>query len=55
MKHSNLGNYISMEFDELNRLTTDLYESMHDQENEEVVRIASELIDRLKHIQQSHK
>jgi len=50
-----LENYVNFEIGELNRLTTELYESMYDQENDVVVSTTEELIKRLKHIQQSHK
>tara|TARA_R110000868_G_scaffold220859_1_gene472355 strand:- start:4189 stop:4353 length:165 start_codon:yes stop_codon:yes gene_type:complete len=50
-----LENYVNLEIGEINRLTTELYESMYDQENEEVVAITKELVKRLNHIQQSHK
>mgnify|MGYP001088964604 CR=1 FL=1 len=52
---TNLVNYVNFEMNEINSLTTDLYESMIDMENKEVVIITDTLIDRLRAIKQSHK
>ena len=50
-----LVNYVNFEMDELNSLSSDLYESLIDQVNEDVVKTAEEMIRRLRVIQQSHK
>jgi hypothetical protein len=54
-KDINLVNYVNFEMDEINNLSTDLYESMMDRENAEVVTITESIIKRLRAIQQSHK
>jgi hypothetical protein len=54
-KDINLVNYVNFEMDEINNLSTDLYESMMDRENAEVVAVTESIIKRLRAIQQSHK
>ena len=54
-KDIDLVNYVNFEMDEINNLSTDLYESMMDRENAEVVTITESIIKRLRAIQQSHK
>ena len=54
-KDVNLANYVNFEMDELHSLSTDLYESMMDRENPEVILISESIIKRLRIIQQSHK
>lgn len=54
-KDTNLINYVNFEMDEINNLSTDLYESMIDRENNTVVTVSESMIKRLRAIQQSHK
>lgn len=54
-KDVNLTNYVNFEMNEIHELSSDLYESMMDRENETVVSTAESLIERLKIIQKSHK
>lgn len=50
-----LVSYVNFEMNEINNLSADLYESMMDRENSEVVVIVDSMVDRLKNIKQSHK
>lgn len=53
-EHKNISNYVNSVMDELNSLSTDLYEAMMDQENEEVKKIVEAMIPLLKDIQATH-
>lgn len=53
-EHKNISNYVNSIMDELNTLSTDLYEAMMDQENKEVKKIVEAMIPLLKDIQATH-
>jgi hypothetical protein len=53
-EHKNISNYVNSVMDELNSLSTDLYEAMMDQENKEVKKIVEAIIPLLKDIQATH-
>jgi hypothetical protein len=53
-EHKNISNYVNSVMDELNNLSTDLYEAMMDQENKEVKKIVEAMIPLLKDIQATH-
>jgi hypothetical protein len=53
-EHKNISNYVNSVMDELNSLSTDLYEAMMDQENKEVKKIVEAMIPLLKDIQATH-
>ena len=53
-EHKNISNYVNSVMDELNTLSTDLYEAMMDQENKEVKKIVEAMIPLLKDIQATH-
>lgn len=50
----NIANYVNHVINELNALSTDLYEAMMDQENDEVKKIVETMIPILKDIQSTH-
>lgn len=53
-QNKNISNYVNHVMNELNELTTDLYEAMMDQENSEVKKIVETMIPILKDIQSTH-
>jgi hypothetical protein len=53
-ENKNISNYVNSVMDELNTLSTDLYEAMMDQENKEVKKIIEAMIPLLKDIQATH-
>jgi hypothetical protein len=53
-ENKNISNYVNSVMDELNTLSTDLYEAMMDQENKEVKKIVEAMIPLLKDIQATH-
>lgn len=53
-EHKNISNYVNSVMNELNELSTDLYEAMMDQENDEVKKIVDRMIPILKDIQSTH-
>jgi mevalonate kinase len=53
-EHKNISNYVNSVMDELNNLSTELYEAMMDQENKEVKKIVEAMIPLLKDIQATH-
>ena len=53
-QNKNISNYVNHVMNELNELTTDLYEAMMDQENAEVKKIVETMIPILKDIQSTH-
>jgi hypothetical protein len=53
-QNENISNYVNHVMNELNELTTDLYEAMMDQENAEVKKIVETMIPILKDIQSTH-
>ena len=53
-EHKNISNYVNSVMDELNTLSTDLYEAMMDQENKDVKKIVEAMIPLLKDIQATH-
>ena len=53
-ENKNISNYVNSVMDELNTLSTDLYEAMMDQENKDVKKIVEALIPLLKDIQATH-
>ncbi len=53
-QNKNIANYVNHVMNELNELTTDLYEAMMDQENAEVKKIVETMIPILKDIQSTH-
>lgn len=53
-EHKNISNYVNSVMDELNNLSTDLYEAMMDQENKDVKKIVEAMIPLLKDIQATH-
>ena len=53
-EHKNISNYVNSIMDELNNLSTDLYEAMMDQENKDVKKIVEAMIPLLKDIQATH-
>lgn len=53
-EHKNISNYVNSVMDELNSLSTDLYEAMMDQENKDVKKIVEAMIPLLKDIQATH-
>ena len=53
-QNKNISNYVNHVMNELNELTTDLYEAMMDQENAEVKKIVETMIPSLKDIQSTH-
>jgi hypothetical protein len=53
-ENKNIANYVNHVMSELNSLSTDLYEAMMDQENDEVKKIVETMIPILKDIQSSH-
>jgi mevalonate kinase len=53
-EYQNISNYVNSVMDELNTLSTDLYEAMMDQENKEVKKIVEAMIPLLKDIQATH-
>ncbi len=53
-QNKNISNYVNYVMNELNELTTDLYEAMMDQENAEVKKIVETMIPILKDIQSTH-
>ena len=53
-EHKNISNYVNSVMDELNSLSTDLYEAMMDQESKEVKKIVEAMIPLLKDIQATH-
>jgi hypothetical protein len=53
-EQKNISNYVNSVMDELNSLSTDLYEAMMDQENKEVKKIVEAMIPLLKDIQATH-
>lgn len=54
LENKNISNYVNSVMDELNTLSTDLYEAMMDQENKEVKKIVEAMIPLLKDIQATH-
>jgi hypothetical protein len=53
-ENKNIANYVNHVMSELNSLSTDLYEAMMDQENDEVKKIVETMIPILKDIQSTH-
>ena len=53
-QNKNISNYVNHVMNELNELTTDLYEAMMDQENAEVKKIVETMIPILKDIKSTH-
>ena len=53
-ENKNISNYVNSVMDELNTLSTDLYEAMMDQENKDVKKIVEAMIPLLKDIQATH-
>ena len=53
-ENQNISNYVNSVMNELNTLSTDLYEAMMDQENKEVKKIVEAMIPLLKDIQATH-
>ena len=53
-ENKNISNYVNSVIDELNTLSTDLYEAMMDQENKDVKKIVEAMIPLLKDIQATH-
>jgi len=53
-ENKNIANYVNHVMNELNALSTDLYEAMMDQENDEVKKIVETMIPILKDIQSTH-
>lgn len=53
-ENKNIANYVNHVMNELNGLSTDLYEAMMDQENAEVKKIVETMIPILKDIQSTH-
>ena len=54
-KDVNLINYVNFEMKDIHDLSDELYESMIDQQNEDVLAVWDAMIKRLRLIQQSHK
>ena len=54
-KDVNLINYVNFEMKDIHDLSDELYESMIDQQNEDVLAVCDAMIKRLRLIQQSHK
>lgn len=55
MEKTSIVNYVNFEMDEVNNLSSDLYEAMIDNENEAVISVTEAMIDKLKDIQKSYK
>jgi hypothetical protein len=53
-ENKNIANYVNHVMSELNSLSTDLYEAMMDQENDDVKKIVETMIPILKDIQSTH-
>ena len=53
-ENKNIANYVNHVMSDLNSLSTDLYEAMMDQENDEVKKIVETMIPILKDIQSTH-
>ena len=51
----NLINYVNFEMKDIHDLSDELYESMIDQQNEDVLAVCDAMIKHLRLIQQSHK